>query len=138
MKELSNTIQVRVRYNEVDRMGYLHHGNYAVYFEMGRTELIRSFGQSYKEYEDNGIILPVSGLHFQFIKPAKYDEIVSIKTTLKEFKGIRLIFEYEIKDELNEIICIGSSSLIFANAETGKPSRPPEFFTRLINEVSQG
>lgn len=85
--------EIRVRYGETDRMNYAYYGNYALYYEVGRAELLRSFGMNYSELEDKGIILPVMNLHVDFKKPAVYDELLTITTSVKEkpsFKNKRI------------------------------------------------
>jgi len=86
----------RVTYAETDRMGFVYYANYLVYFEIGRTEYIRSSGMAYKELEDMGYMLPVLSASCKYLKPARYDDILTIRTAISEFKGIRLGFSYEI------------------------------------------
>lgn len=126
-------IQVRVRYCDVDRMGYMHHGNYAAYFEMGRTELLRLQGLSYREMEDRGIILPVRTMNVQYTRPAFYDELITIRTILEEMEGVRLLFRYSVLNENNETLCEATTTLVFADAKTGKPRRAPDFFIELFD-----
>ena len=84
---------VRVRYNETDKMGYVYHGNYAQYFEIGRTDALRQVGLSYKEFEDSGVMMPVIHLQSSFIKPARYDDLLTIKTIIKKLPGVnRILF----------------------------------------------
>ena len=91
---IQNEISFRVRYAEVDRMGYVHHGNYAAYFEMGRTELMREYGLVYKDMEDDGYIMPLIEFKVKYFMPALYDEELTLLTKLLEPKGIRMVFEY--------------------------------------------
>lgn len=86
----------RVTYAETDRMGFVYYANYLVYFEIGRTEYIRSYGMSYKQIEDAGYMLPVLEASCKYHKPAKYDDVLTIRTSVSEFKGIKLGFSYEI------------------------------------------
>ena len=94
-----NETQIRVRYCETDRMGYLHHGHFIDYFEVGRTELLRSLGLSYREMEDNGVVLPVINLDIRYMAPAYYDELLTVKTFLKEKPLVKLLLGYEIYNE---------------------------------------
>ena len=122
----SSTTTVRVRYAETDQMGYVYYGNYAQYFEVGRVEAMRQLGYSYKDIEESGVIMPVLDLQVKFIKPGRYDEELTIKTTIKELPGVRIRFEYEINDEQGILICTGETSLVFLDPERNKPCRAPE------------
>ena len=126
--------RVRVRYGETDRMGYAHHANYALYFEEGRTELMRQMGMDYKTMEDNGVILPLSHMSFDFKTPAYYDEVLTIHTKLREIKGVRLTFDYQALNKSGKVVCNATTILVFADSKTGKPRRPPYFFRNLLNE----
>jgi len=120
--------KVRVRYSETDRMGYTYYGNYAQYYEIGRTDLIRQFGLTYRSLEDSGIILPVASLNIKYIKPSYYDDLLTIKTSIKERPGIKIKFDYEIFNEENELLNIGDTTLVFVDDKTRKPRKPPEKF----------
>ena len=123
---IENTIKLRVRYAEVDRMGYIHHGNYAAYFEMGRTELMREYGIVYKELEDEGIILPLSEFKIKYHKPALYDEELSLETTMHKPEGVRLFFSYKIYNSKAELLAEGTTPLVFVDKTTRRPIRPPK------------
>lgn len=123
---IKSQITFRVRYNEVDRMGYVHHGNYAAYFEMGRTELMREQGITYKELEDRGILLPLSDFSVKYYSPALYDDLLRMETTLITFSGVRLIFEYKVYNQENTLLAEAITPLAFVSAETRKPIRPPK------------
>ena len=94
-----NTTQIRVRYAETDTMGILHHAMYPVYFEEGRTELMRSLGMSYDEMEKKGVILPVYSVNVRYLRPAYYDDLLTLKTEVAELKGVRIRFEYNDMSE---------------------------------------
>ncbi|MFW6369878.1 MAG: acyl-CoA thioesterase [Bacteroidota bacterium] len=134
---ISNEIKVRVRYGETDRMGYAHHSVYALYFEEGRTELLREFGMDYKSMEDNGYILPMASLSVEYIKPAKYDDLLTVKTILKEKPGVRLTFEYEVYGPDGGMVCRALGKMVFANKVTGRPCRPYPEFVKLVDKVFQ-
>ena len=87
---------IRVRYAETDKMGVVYHVNYANWFEYGRTELIRELGISYRELEEQGLLLPVVDLHLQFMQPARYDDRIAIYTSIADFTNVRITFETEI------------------------------------------
>jgi acyl-CoA thioester hydrolase len=111
-------------------MGVVYHGNYAQFFEMGRTEWLRSLGITYKYMETSGIMLPVISIKFNFIKSALYDDILTISTFLKKEPMVKIEFDYEIKNQENELICTGSSVLAFINMKTKKPSRCPDYLLK--------
>jgi acyl-CoA thioester hydrolase len=111
-------------------MGVVYHGNYAQFFEMGRTEWLRSLGITYKSMETSGIMLPVISIKFNFIKSALYDDILTISTFLKKEPMVKIEFDYEIKNQENELICTGSSVLAFINMKTKKPSRCPDYLLK--------
>lgn len=124
--------RIRVRYGEVDRMGYLHHGNYPLYFEVGRTDLIRQLGLTYREMEDGGVILPVRDISIRYYNPALYDDEVIIKTSLVKKPSTRLEFEYQISNATGELIAEATTTLVFVNAENRKPMRIPNFLEKLF------
>lgn len=125
-----SSTKTRVRYSETDQMGVVYHGNYAQFFEMGRTEWLRSLGVTYKDMEMNGIILPVVSLNLIFIKSALYDDILTIHTYLKKEPMVKIEFNYEIKNQLDELICTGSSVLAFINSKNMKPTRCPDYLLK--------
>ena len=133
---LSNSIQLRVRYGETDQMSYVYHGNYAQYFEMGRLEWLRQLGISYKEMEKSGIILPVINLNINFIKPAKYDDELTLKTTLIKNPLARIEFNYELYNEEKELLTTGSTALAFVNSRTNKPTRAPKYLLEKLDEFT--
>lgn len=118
---------VRVRYAETDQMGVVYHGNYAQYFEMGRVEWLRNLGVSYKSMEEAGVMLPVVSLTMNYKKPAKYDDLLTVKTIFKNQQGVKIEFDYEIYNENNELLTTGYSMLVFVDMKTGRPVSPPEY-----------
>jgi acyl-CoA thioester hydrolase len=124
--------QVRVRYGESDRMGYAYYGNYPLYYEVGRTEMLRNLGLTYKEMEDNGIILPVINLQCNYLSAAFYDDLLTVKTYLKELPAVRIKFEYEVYNEKGEKLNYGETTLVFTDTKTRKPRRPPEYFMEKV------
>ena len=119
--------QVRVRYAETDQMGVVYHGNYAQYFEMGRVEWLRNMGVSYKWMEENGVMLPVVSLTMNYKKPARYDDLLTVKTILKSQTSVKIEFDYEIYNEKNELLTTGYSMLVFVDMKTGRPILPPSY-----------
>ncbi|WP_428224983.1 acyl-CoA thioesterase [Flavobacterium sp.] len=131
----NHDIEIRVRYAETDQMGVVYHGNYAQYFEMGRVEWLRNLGVSYKSMEKKGVMLPVVSLSMQYKKPAKYDEVLTVKTFLKSQKSVRLEFDYEVYNELGELLTTANSVLVFVSIETGRPVMPPDYFVELMSKI---
>jgi len=124
--------KVRVRYGETDKMGYCYYGVYAQYFEIGRTEMMRKFGLSYKEMEDDGIMLPVLSLNVKYLKPAFYDDELTIRTVLPSLPSIRIEFLYEIYNQKNELLNKGETTLVFIDAKTRKPVKAPIEFIKTL------
>ena len=121
----SHSIEIRVRYGETDKMGYLYYGNYAEYYEVGRVETIRTLGLSYKELEDSGISMPVLDLQSTFVKPAHYDDVLTVKTTITAMPMVRCMFSYEITNQKDETINFGKTTLFFFDMKRRKPCRAP-------------
>lgn len=119
--------EVRVRYAETDQMGVVYHGNYAQYFEMGRVEWLRNMGVSYKWMEENGIMLPVVSLTINYKKPARYDDVLRVKTIFKNQSSVKIEFDYEIYNDMNELLTTGYSMLVFVNMKSGRPTLPPDY-----------
>lgn len=127
--EKSST-KTRIRYSETDQMGVVYHGNYAQFFELGRTEWMRSLGVTYKDMELSGIMLPVISLHCNFIKSALYDDVLTITTILKKKPMVKIEFDYEVVNQNNELICTGNTTLAFMNRKTLKPARCPDYLLK--------
>ena len=120
-------VQIRVRYGETDQMGYLYYGNYAQYFEVGRVEMIRSLGVTYKELEEvHGIWLPVVSLNMRFVRPAYYDELLTVRSELRELPGEYITFHVEVFNERKKLVNAGRVRLCFFDAETKKVVQAPE------------
>lgn len=133
---LTRTISIRVRYAETDKMGVVYHGNYATYCEVARVELFRQIGLPYKELEDSGVMLPVTKLEFKFFKPAFYDELLTIETSVLQIpKSARIIFGYKIFNSAKELITEALSELAFVHIESGRPVRCPEKMRKRIESL---
>jgi acyl-CoA thioester hydrolase len=117
---------VRIRYADTDQMGYCYYGNYATFFEVGRVEALRNLGISYRELESVGILMPVITLNTKFLKPARYDDVITIETTIPFMPGIKIRFDYECLSENGEKLVVGSTDLVFLRMNDHKPVRPPE------------
>ena len=105
----SGEISIRVRYAETDRMGLLHHANYLVYFEQGRTELLRPLGRSYLEMEEAGFYLVLHKIEVKYRKPARYDDLLTLQTTVSRLTPVRIEHKYELLRNL-ELLASGSST----------------------------
>jgi len=125
--------KVRVRYAETDQMGVVYHGNYAQYFEMGRVEWLRNLGLSYSELEKKGVMLPVVSLTLNYKKPARYDDLLTVRTIFKKQQSVKIEFDYEIYSEEGELLTTGNSVLVFVDMKTGRPVLPPDYVTEKIN-----
>lgn len=130
---INHDVNVRVRYAETDKMGYVYYGNYATYFEIGRVETLRHIGSSYKDLEDSGIMLPVLEYKSRFIKAAKYDDLLTIRTRIKKKPGVRIIFEYEVFNEAQILLSTAETTLVFVNSQTMKPCNAPEHLLQLMS-----
>ena len=135
MSKKIHKLQFKTRYAETDQMGYIHHSVYAQYYEMGRIDLMRQIGISYKQMEKDGYILPVYSLFTKYFSPLTFDEMITLVTYVKYLKGVRLAFGYEIYNENNKKTTEGEVVLVFADAQTGKPIRPPVQFVEKILEI---
>ncbi|HEV3078541.1 MAG TPA: thioesterase family protein [Gemmataceae bacterium] len=107
---LTGEITIRVRYAETDRMGLLHHANYLVYFEQGRTELLRSSGLAYKDLEDQGYLLVLTKIEVRYRSPARYDDLLTLRTTVVRTTAVRIDHKYELLRE-GVLVAEGSSTL---------------------------
>jgi acyl-CoA thioester hydrolase len=126
------TTQIRVRYADTDQMGYVYYGNYARYFEIGRVEALRSLGISYKNLEEQGIMMPVLENYSKYLRPAYYDDLLSLRVMIKEIPGTRIRFEYEIHNAEGTLIHIGHTVLVFISAETKKVVSFPAYIKEAI------
>lgn len=124
----------RVMYPETDQMGTVHHSNYAKYYETARWELFRSIGISYKSVEEAGYMLPVTRMNFHFLKIIGYDELLTVHTTLKALRGVRIWFTYKLFNEQNELVNEAETELAFVKRENWKPCAAPDFVLKAIEE----
>ena len=123
----------RVRYADIDQMGYMYYGNYAKLYEIGRVEALRSLGLRYRDLEETGIIMPVYENKSRFISPAKYDDLVTIRVMIKEMPKVRIIFHYEIYDEQQTLLHTGETTLVFVRTSNNRIATcPKEISDRLL------
>jgi len=125
---------IRVRYAETDQMNVVYHGNYAQYFEVARAESIRVLGFSYKDMEATGVIMPIVELHVKFIRPAHYDDLLTVKTMLKELPTQhRIEFHQEVYNEEVKLLTTGKVVLYFMDAKTmTRTTMPQTLLDKLI------
>lgn len=122
--------QLRVRYGDTDQMGYVYYGNYAYYYEQARAEALRSLGFSYKELEEMGTMMPITRMNIKYIKPAFYDELLTIKTIVPQIPHRIIIFQYEVYNEKQELINEGETHLIFVDSVTRRIKTAPEILNQ--------
>ena len=122
----------RVRYGETDAMGIVYYGVYPLYYETGRTEMMRHLGFTYRKMEELGILMPVISLNCQYKKPARYDDLLTIRTIIKKMPETRIVFDYEIYNETGEMVNQGATTLVFIDREKGRPIRIPEFLISVL------
>jgi acyl-CoA thioester hydrolase len=127
-----HSTKIRVRYGETDQMGYMYYGNYAEFYEVGRVEMLRSLGLTYSGMEESGIMMPVLELNCKFLKPALYDEEITVNVIMDKMPGIKIRFRYELFNEKNELINTGETLLVFVNMTNNRPCLPSaEFIDKL-------
>ncbi len=119
--------KLRVRYSETDQMGIVYYGNYAQYLEQGRTDWLRSLGLTYKFMEEHQVMLPVINLNIDYKKPAKYDDLLTIKTSLLEIPSVKIKFYYEIYNQHDELLVTATTSLVFLDSITRKLIKAPDY-----------
>jgi len=129
MKSFSS--KIRVRYAETDQMGVVHHGNYAQYLEIARIEWMEQFGVSYKSMEADGVMLPVYEMNFKYKRPAHFDDILTIETTLEEEPAVKIKFRYKIYRE-QELLTTAKTTLVFMESETKKLTTCPKHILKAI------
>lgn len=126
--------KIRVRYDEVDQMGFLYHANYVNYFDVARTEMIRDLGCSNLEIEQQGIMIPVLNVNVDYCKPAHYDDLLTVKVAIKDSPTAKLTFHYEVcRDE--ELLTMGKVTVGFMHSETKKACRPPKRLYDIITKL---
>lgn len=127
-----HSTKIRVRYGETDQMGYMYYGNYAEFFEVGRVEMLRSLGLTYSGMEASGIMMPVLEMKSKYLKPARYDEEITVKVIMDKMPGVKIHFRYELYNEKQELIHLGETLLAFVNMNSSRPCLPSaEFLEKL-------
>lgn len=125
--------QKRVRYGETDQMGYLYHGAYAQYYEIGRVEMLRSLGVTYRDMEEQyGILMPVMSLQMRFVRPALYDQLLTIRTTLRTLPEDTITFHVDIYNDEKKLVSGGSVRLCFVDRQTRKTIPVPSYLVDIL------
>lgn len=130
----SQITNVKVRYAETDQMGVVHHGNYPQYLEMARIDWLESLGISYKNMENEGIMLPVYELKLKYHKPVTFHENLKIETRLRELPNVKITFDYSIYNEEGELVTSATSVLVFMDSKTRKPIRCPRYILQKLKD----
>ncbi|MFT3934254.1 MAG: thioesterase family protein [Chitinophagaceae bacterium] len=128
-----SSTQIRVRYAETDQMDVVYHGNYAQYFEVARAEAIRKLGFTYKDMEALGTYMPIIELQCKYLRPAHYDDLLTVKVILKELPaGHRIAFDHEVYNEAGALLTVGKVVLYFISSATKqKTNMPKELYEKL-------
>ena len=123
-----------MRYQETDRMGVVYHANYLSYFELGRVEWLRFKGLDYARLEDSGVLLPVVNVSVNYKAPARYDQLLSVKTELIKIGGASIVFQNKIYDENNQLLVEGEVTLVATDSSSFKPIKIPASLLSLIQK----
>ena len=130
--------EFRVRYADTDQMGFAYYGNYLRWFEVGRAELLRAHGVSYRQVEEAGVRLPVLEAHCRYLRPARYDDLLAVEVTVVGAGRASVQFAYRIlREEDGELLATGTTEHCFTDP-AGRPRRPPAFLTRLLPQARLG
>lgn len=125
--------QKRVRYGETDKMGYLYYGHYPFYYEIARTEMIRSINLSYRDMEDvHGILMPVMSINIRYVRPAYYDDLLTMKTTVRKLPTKTITFYTDTFNEKGELMNGGSVKLCFVDSKIKESVEAPEYLMQAI------
>jgi acyl-CoA thioester hydrolase len=121
------TIQLRVRYHDCDPLGIVYHGHYAKFFEIGRTEAMRKHDFSYKQLEEHGVAMPVVEMHIKYFRPARYDELMDIKTTISEWPDKNIVFHGDIYNQDGKLLTSSVITFVFVKMPSLRRCHVPEF-----------
>lgn len=127
--------QLRVRYAETDQMGYVYYGNYATYYEVARADAMRTLEMTYRQMEEKGVFMPIVSMQSKFIRPAHYDDLLTIRTIVKELPSTRMHFLYEVFNDKGTLLNIGETVLAFVRKDNGKPCSAPDWFIEKLKTV---
>ncbi|MBC7920025.1 MAG: acyl-CoA thioesterase [Ferruginibacter sp.] len=128
----SHEVHLRVCYADTDQMGYVYYGNYGRFYEIARMEALRSLGFSYKELEAAGTMMPVYENKSRYLRPARYDDLLTVKVVLRQPPAVRIVFEYEVYNEGRTLLNTGETTLVFVNRKSGRPGGAPAELIRML------
>ena len=131
---ISHEIQYRVIYRDTDKMGVVYHANYIALYEAARNELFRSIGLPYSELEAMNIVMPVTEVTSHYKAPAYYDDLLTLRATVRELPTVRLVVEYEVLNERGELLNSGTTTLGYVNTERMRPCRAPQTFIERLSK----
>lgn len=137
MNILTRTTTVRVRYADTDKMGVVYYSNYAVFYEVGRTEMFRSLGIPYSLLEEQGVALPVIELVAHYHKSARYDDLITVETSIETLPTVKIKINYRILSEDGTLLNDGSTTLVFVDMKTGRPVRCPQRVLEILKNASE-
>lgn len=132
MLPVTSTTTYRVRYADTDMMGVVYYGNYARFYEIGRSEMIRNMGMTYLEMEENGIAMPVFSIESKYRNVIRYDELITIETTVRDKPLVRMEFYHRIFNEAGILAHEAKAVLVFLNMKTNRPTRAPKRLLELL------
>lgn len=127
--------QIRVRYAETDQMSYVYYGNYAQYFEVGRVEFLRARGMSYKDVEAEGVMMPVVEINIKYKRPARYDDMLTIRSQIEVITDDRVVFRQEVYSESDKLLTEGRVALAFIDSKTMRPINCPPHLREVFNQL---
>lgn len=137
MNTIKTTTKVRVRYADTDKMGVVYYSNYAVFYEVGRTEMFRELGIPYSLLEERGVALPVVELVSHYHKSARYDDLITVETSVETLPTVKIKINYRIFSEDGVLLNDGSTTLVFVDIKTGRPVRCPKDVLDVLEKSSK-
>ena len=137
MNTIKTTTKVRVRYADTDKMGVVYYSNYAVFYEVGRTEMFRELGIPYSLLEEKGVALPVVELVSHYHKSARYDDLITVETSVETLPTVKIKINYRILSEDGVLLNDGSTTLVFVDIKTGRPVRCPKDVLDVLEKSSK-
>ncbi len=130
---ITQEVNIRVRYADTDQMGFVYYGNYATYFEVARVEALRQLGFRYKDLETEGVAMPVLENYSKYIRPAYYDDLLTVRLTVREWPTTRIKFEYEIFNEEGTLLHVGYTTLVFFHTDKKRVGDMPNSLRSLLS-----
>lgn len=138
MSILTKKTSIRVRYADTDKMGVVYYSNYAVFYEVGRTEMFRSLGIPYSLLEEQGVSLPVIELVSHYHRSARYDDLITVESSIESLPTVKIKINYRILSEDGALLNDGSTTLVFVDMKTGRPVRCPQSVLDTLKKASDG